>query len=160
MIIVSPKSAGIDEFRELAKKRLGFIAEHQADLSVLKSLGQFYNLEMVGPDAERGSELESGERTVRLVPLNETDVATAFAKKAVDAVVIIIAPAAPKALDWCRLLSRRAVRAPSTSYPFRTMKPLSSASQNCRLSQSLRVFFRDSRRLLQKRSRPSGRLIA
>jgi TRAP-type uncharacterized transport system substrate-binding protein len=98
MIIVSPKSAGIDEFRELAKKRLGFIAEHEADLSVLKSLGSFYNLEMLAPDGERRSEPDGGERTVTLVPLNESGVAAAFAKKAVDAVVIIIAPAAPKAL--------------------------------------------------------------
>lgn len=98
MIIVSPKSAGIDEFRELAKKRLGFIAEHQADLAVIKSLGAFYNLDIAvqGKDVRRES--DASDRLVTLVPLSETDVPTAFAKRTIDAVIIIIAPAAPRAL--------------------------------------------------------------
>ena len=98
MIIVSPKSAGIDEFRELARKRLGFIAEHEADVSVLKSLGSYYNLEIVAPTDDRRATPLDADRVVTLVPLQEAEVAGAFAKKTIDAVVIIIAPSAPKAL--------------------------------------------------------------
>ncbi|SEP24747.1 TRAP-type uncharacterized transport system, substrate-binding protein [Methylobacterium sp. ap11] len=93
MLIASPAPSGITSFPGLARKRLGIVAHRDADLWLLKNLMGYYGLALqeggTGP-------IPTGQ--VRLVPLAEEDLAGAFAAKRIDAVVAVIAPAAPMAL--------------------------------------------------------------
>ncbi|WP_425324352.1 TAXI family TRAP transporter solute-binding subunit [Methylobacterium frigidaeris] len=93
MLIASPAPSGITTFPGLARKRLGIVAHRDADLWLLKSLMGYYGLTLqeggTGP-------IPAGQ--VRLVPLAEEDLAAALAQKRIDAVVAVIAPAAPMAL--------------------------------------------------------------
>ncbi|MGX7704451.1 TAXI family TRAP transporter solute-binding subunit [Methylobacterium sp. Gmos1] len=94
MLIASPAPSGITTFPELARKRLGIVAHRDADLWLLKSLMGYYGLTL--QEGPATGPVPVGQ--VRLVPLAEEDLAGAFAEKRIDAVVAVIAPAAPMAL--------------------------------------------------------------
>ncbi|KMO20054.1 TAXI family TRAP transporter solute-binding subunit [Methylobacterium platani] len=93
MLIASPAPSGITTFPGLARKRLGIVAHRDADLWLLKSLMGYYGL---GLQEGGAGPIAAGQ--VRLVPLAEEDLPQAFASKRIDAVVAVIAPAAPMAL--------------------------------------------------------------
>ncbi|MFH6780836.1 MULTISPECIES: TAXI family TRAP transporter solute-binding subunit [Methylobacterium] len=95
MLIASPAPSGITTFPALARKRLGIVAHRDADLWLLKSLMSYYGLTLQENAAATGP-VPAGQ--VRLVPMAEEDLAAAFAQKRIDAVVAVIAPAAPMAL--------------------------------------------------------------
>jgi TRAP-type uncharacterized transport system substrate-binding protein len=94
MLIASPAPSGITTFPGLARKRLGIVAHRDADLWLLKSLMGYYGLTL--QEGAAAGPVPAGQ--VRLVPLAEEDLAGAFAEKRIDAVVAVIAPAAPMAL--------------------------------------------------------------
>ncbi|TXM72733.1 C4-dicarboxylate ABC transporter substrate-binding protein [Methylobacterium sp. WL69] len=94
MIIASPEPSGITEFADLDRKRLAILAHRDADHTLIKALVEHYGLTLLD-DAPDGP---VPARHVALVQLEEKDLAQAFAKKRVDAVVSVIAPAAPTAL--------------------------------------------------------------
>ncbi|TNC14819.1 C4-dicarboxylate ABC transporter substrate-binding protein [Methylobacterium terricola] len=93
MLIASPAPSGITTFPGLARKRLGIVAHRDADLWLLKSLMGYYGLTL-----QEGGTGPIAAGQVRLVPLAEDDLPQAFANKRIDAVVAVIAPAAPMAL--------------------------------------------------------------
>ncbi|KQU05630.1 C4-dicarboxylate ABC transporter substrate-binding protein [Methylobacterium sp. Leaf469] len=94
MIIASPEPSGITAFDDLDRKRLAILAHRDADHTLIKALVEHYGLTLLdgAPDGPVPA------RHVALVQLDEADLAQAFAKKRIDAVVSVIAPAAPTAL--------------------------------------------------------------
>ena len=94
MIVASPATGGIKTFPDLAGKRLGILARHEDDVSLLKTLLGYYALAPQAGDAA-GAVPRDG---VRLVPLEEGEVASAFKARRIDAIVSIIAPSAPRAI--------------------------------------------------------------
>lgn len=94
MIVASPGAGGITTFPGLAGKRLGILAHHEDDVSLLRTLLGYYALalqtgDVTGPVPRLG---------VRLVALEENGIAEAFRSRRIDAVVNIIAPSAPRAV--------------------------------------------------------------
>ncbi|MFD0934109.1 TAXI family TRAP transporter solute-binding subunit, partial [Methylobacterium trifolii] len=94
MIIASPDGSGITAFADLDRKRLGILAHRDADQSLIKALVEHYGLTLL----ETAPEGPVPARHVALVQVTEADLPAAFARKRVDAVVSVIAPAAPTAL--------------------------------------------------------------
>ncbi|TGD95581.1 TAXI family TRAP transporter solute-binding subunit [Methylobacterium nonmethylotrophicum] len=94
MLIASPAPSGITSFPGLARKRLGIVAHRDADLWLLKSLMAYYGLTL----QEGGGSGPVPAGQVRLVAVDEDGLAEAFAQKRIDAMVAVIAPAAPTAL--------------------------------------------------------------
>ncbi|MDP4006238.1 TAXI family TRAP transporter solute-binding subunit [Methylobacterium sp. NEAU K] len=94
MIIASPGTSGIDRFPDLDRKRLAILAHRDADEALIRSMLAHYGLTLLGKDIEG----PLPPRHVALVEVAEADLATAFARKRVDAVVAVIAPTAPAAL--------------------------------------------------------------
>ncbi|GJD51997.1 hypothetical protein OPKNFCMD_4758 [Methylobacterium crusticola] len=93
MIIAAPSPSGLTSFPALARKRLGILAHRDADFWLLKSLVGYYGLTL---QSEGSGPVPAGQ--VRLVQVAEADLPAAFAQKRIDALVTIIAPAAPMAL--------------------------------------------------------------
>lgn len=93
MMIASPEAAGIKAFPDLARKRLGIVAHKDADHTLIESLVEHYGLTL-----QEDATTPVPPRTVALVPVAEHELAAAFAEKRIDAVVAVIAPAAPTAL--------------------------------------------------------------
>ncbi len=94
MIVASPAAAGIKTFPDLAGKRLGILARHADDVSLLKTLLGYYALVLQAADAAGPVPRDA----VRLVEVGEGEVAAAIKARRIDAVVSIIAPSAPRAI--------------------------------------------------------------
>ena len=96
LVIAAPEGAEIEDVPALARKRLGIVVRHSADLPFLTNLLSFYDLlpDSPGadaPEAEPAAEIASGH--VQVVPLKLGEVATALSEKRVDAVAVIASPA-------------------------------------------------------------------
>lgn len=105
LVIAAPEAADIDDIPALARKRLGIVVRHSADLSFLTNLLSFYDLvpDNAGADAPEASpaaEAEPGHVTV--VPLKIGEVTAALADKRVDAVAVIASPASKPAASVVR----------------------------------------------------------
>lgn len=99
LLIVAPESEGLDSFPDLAKKRLGVVERHGADMQFVTSLLAFYDL-TAAAEPEGGASLESGH--VVLVPLKPAEVTKALAEDRVDAVAVIAAPASKASISTVR----------------------------------------------------------
>ncbi|KAA0124467.1 C4-dicarboxylate ABC transporter substrate-binding protein [Methylobacterium sp. P1-11] len=100
LVIAAPEAADIDDIPALARKRLGIVVRHSADLPFLTNLLSFYDLvpDSAGedaPEAEQAAEAEPGH--VVVVPLKAGDVTAALTEKRVDAVAVIASPASKSA---------------------------------------------------------------
>jgi TRAP-type uncharacterized transport system substrate-binding protein len=108
LVIAAPEAADIDDVPALARKRLGIVVRHSADLSFLTNLLSFYDLVPDTPSAEapengQGSgEPEAAAGHVVVVPLKVGDVTAALTDKRVDAVAVIASPASKAAAAMVR----------------------------------------------------------
>ena len=93
MIIAAPEVSGIDRFPDLDRKRLAILAHRDADEALIRALLGHYGLSLVTTDPDA----PLPPRHVGLVEMAEADLAAAFARKRVDAVISVIAPTAPAA---------------------------------------------------------------
>ncbi|WP_210035702.1 TAXI family TRAP transporter solute-binding subunit [Methylobacterium sp. PvR107] len=96
LVIAAPEAADIDDVPALARKRLGIVVRHSADLPFLTNLLSFYDLvpDNPGEDApEDGHALEAEAGHVVVVPLKVGEVTAALNEKRVDAVAVIASPA-------------------------------------------------------------------
>lgn len=93
MIIASPEPSGIDRFPDLDRKRLAILAHRDADEALIRALLGHYRLTLIIGEPEAALP----PRHVALIDMAEADLAAAFARKRVDAVVSVIAPTAPTA---------------------------------------------------------------
>lgn len=93
MIIASPEGSGLTSFPELAGKRLAILAHRDADQALIKAMVEHYGLTLLDKDVEG----PLPARHVALVEMPEADLAGAFAKKRIDAVISVISPTAPTA---------------------------------------------------------------
>ena len=96
LVIAAPEASEIEDVPALARKRLGIVVRHSADLPFLTNLLSFYDLlpdnpGADAPEAEPAAEIASGH--VQVVPLKLGEVATALSEKRVDAVAVIASPA-------------------------------------------------------------------
>ena len=103
LVIAAPEAADIDDIPALARKRLGIVVRHSADLPFLTNLLSFYDLV---PDSQAGEEPEVGQTAaeaeaatghVVVVPLKVGEVTAALNEKRVDAVAVIASPASKTA---------------------------------------------------------------
>ncbi|MCJ2049774.1 TAXI family TRAP transporter solute-binding subunit [Methylobacterium sp. J-070] len=112
LIIAAPDSADIDDIPALARKRLGIVVRHSADLPFLANLLSFYDLQSVSPDADApgdgqtAAESEAAAGHVAVVPLKITDVTAALTEKRVDAVAVIGSPASKTAAAMVRAVEQ------------------------------------------------------
>jgi TRAP-type uncharacterized transport system substrate-binding protein len=113
LIIAAPEAADIDDVPALARKRLGIVVRHSADLPFLTNLLSFYDLVPVSPDASAaddseaaGGEAEAAAGHVALVPLMVGDVAAALTDKRIDAVAVIASPASKAAASVMRAVEQ------------------------------------------------------
>lgn len=102
LIIAAPEAADIDDIPALARKRLGIVVRHGADLPFLTNLLSFYDLVPDHSDAEapgdrQNAEGEAAAGHVAVVPLKIGDVTAALTEKRVDAVAVIGSPASKTA---------------------------------------------------------------
>lgn len=103
LVVAAPEAADIDEIPALARKRLGVVVRHGADLPFLTNVLAFYDLvpDTPGSDGLEGShtvgEAEPATGHVLIVPLKIGDVTAALADKRVDAVAVIASPASKTA---------------------------------------------------------------
>ncbi|GJE49830.1 hypothetical protein GOFOIKOB_2870 [Methylobacterium tardum] len=96
LVITAPEAVDIDDIPALARKRLGIVVRHSADLPFLTNLLSFYDLvpDNPGEDApEDGHAAEAEAGHVVVVPLKVGDVTAALNEKRVDAVAVIASPA-------------------------------------------------------------------
>ncbi|MFE1598412.1 TAXI family TRAP transporter solute-binding subunit [Methylobacterium sp. ID0610] len=100
MIIAAPEPTPIKGVPDLARKRLAFLTERTTDQAVLQRVLGHYGLAVAnGP--------VSGPlpaRSVALVPLEEQDLASAFAEKRVDALAMLTTPTTSAATRIMRIL--------------------------------------------------------
>lgn len=90
LLVARPEQSEIDDFPDLARKRLGIVVRHGADLPFLANVLSFYDLV---PDTATGEEAaEPGAGHVTVVPLKSGEIAQAIADKRVDAVAVIASP--------------------------------------------------------------------
>ncbi|VUD73944.1 hypothetical protein MET9862_04566 [Methylobacterium symbioticum] len=85
LLLAAPEAAEIDDFPDLARKRVGLVVRHAADLPFLNNMLAFYDL---GP----GAGDEAGASHVQVVPLKPAEVTQAVAEKRVDAVAVVASP--------------------------------------------------------------------
>ncbi|MCJ2071137.1 C4-dicarboxylate ABC transporter substrate-binding protein [Methylobacterium sp. J-030] len=101
LVIAAPDAADIDDIPALARKRLGIVVRHSADLPFLTNLLSFYDLvpdnrgEAAPEDNAAAEEAEAGH--VVVVPLKVGEVTAALNDKRVDAVAVIASPASKTA---------------------------------------------------------------
>ena len=101
LVIAAPEAADLDDIPALARKRLGIVVRHSADLPFLTNLLSFYDLvpenraEEEQADAHPADEAEAGH--VAVVPLKIGEVTAALNDKRVDAVAVIASPASKSA---------------------------------------------------------------
>jgi len=101
LLIAAPEAAGIENFPDLARKRLGVVERHAADMPFLTNLLAFYDFS-AQPAAEPVLETGLGPARVALVPLTPQEVTSAIAEGRVDAVAVIAAPASKAAISTVR----------------------------------------------------------
>ncbi|WP_336486445.1 TAXI family TRAP transporter solute-binding subunit [Methylobacterium nigriterrae] len=99
LVIAAPDAAEIDSFPDLARKRLGIVVRHSADLPFLNNLLAFYDLATASPE-EAAGDVAAGR--VALVNLKPGEVTAAIAEKRVDAVAVIANPASKAAVATVR----------------------------------------------------------
>lgn len=99
LLIVAPQAQGLESFPDLARKRLGIVERHGADIPFLTSLLGFYDL-TAAAEPEGGALL--GSSHVVLVPLKPSEVTKAVQENRVDAVAVIAAPASKAAISTVR----------------------------------------------------------
>jgi TRAP-type uncharacterized transport system substrate-binding protein len=103
LVITAPEAADIDDVPDLARKRLGIVVRHSADLPFLTNLLSFYDLvpeNLSGDESEGGhtaGEAETATGHVAVVPLKVGEVTAALNEKRVDAVAVIASPASKAA---------------------------------------------------------------
>lgn len=103
LVVAAPEAAEIEDIPALARKRLGVVVRHGADLPFLTNVLAFYDLVPDppggdGPDAGRGlGETEPALGHVVIVPLKLAEVSAALTEKRVDAVAVIASPASKTA---------------------------------------------------------------
>ncbi|MHB2211763.1 TAXI family TRAP transporter solute-binding subunit [Methylobacterium sp. CM6257] len=103
LVIAAPEAADIDDVPALARKRLGIVVRHSADLPFLTNLLSFYDLvpENLSEDGSESShaagEAETATGHVVVVPLKAGEVTAALAEKRIDAVAVIASPASKAA---------------------------------------------------------------
>lgn len=90
LVVAASEAGEIDDFPDLARKRLGIVVRHGADIPFVTNLLAFYDFVPAGPDLEAGEEVPVGQ--VALVPLRAGEVTAAIAERRVDAVAIIASP--------------------------------------------------------------------
>lgn len=95
LLLAAPEAADIDDFPDLARKRVGLVVRHAADLPFLNNMLAFYDL---GP----GAGDEAGASHVQVVPLKATEVTQAVAEKRVDAVAVVASPSSKVATATVR----------------------------------------------------------
>lgn len=95
LVIARPDHSDIDEFPDLARKRLGIVVRHGADLPFIANVLSFYDLVPDTSAVEETAEPAAGHVTV--VPLKVTEIAQALTDKRVDAVAVIASPASKTA---------------------------------------------------------------
>lgn len=100
LVVAASEAGEIDDFPDLARKRLGIVVRHGADIPFVINLLAFYDFVAAGPDLEAGEEVPVGQ--VALVPLKAGEVTSAIAEKRVDAVAIIASPTSKAALATVR----------------------------------------------------------
>ncbi|WP_238181507.1 TAXI family TRAP transporter solute-binding subunit [Methylobacterium trifolii] len=89
LVIAAPAASEIEDIPDLARKRLGVVVRHDADLPFLTNLLAFYDFLPGGGEAA-GEEPAPGR--VALVMLKPAEVTAAIAEKRVDAAAIIASP--------------------------------------------------------------------
>jgi TRAP-type uncharacterized transport system substrate-binding protein len=110
LVVAAPEASGVKTFGDLARRRLGIVALHGADLPLVTGLLAFYDLAPAPAGAAlppgssglppTGSGLPPG--TTALVPLRLDEVTAALDAKRVDAVAIVAAPSGREARDLVR----------------------------------------------------------
>lgn len=95
LVVVRPDHSEIDEFPDLARKRLGIVVRHGADIPFLTNVLSFYDLVPDTVASEDGTEPAPGH--VLVVPLKAGEITQAIADKRVDAVAVIASPASKMA---------------------------------------------------------------
>jgi TRAP-type uncharacterized transport system substrate-binding protein len=98
LVIAAPEASEIEDVPALARKRLGVVVRHGADLPFLTNLLSFYDLlpdspMADAPDGDPATEAEIAAGHVQVVPLKIGEVTAALAEKRVDAVAVIASPA-------------------------------------------------------------------
>jgi TRAP-type uncharacterized transport system substrate-binding protein len=91
LIVLAPAAAGIDDFGDLARKRLGVVTQHEADLPSIESVLSHYDLMIP---------------TVALVAMDAEEVEAAFKAKRIDAVAFFAPPTAERAGRIARAVAR------------------------------------------------------
>ena len=99
LLIAAPEAAGLESFPDLARKRLGVVERHAADLPFLTNLLGFYDFV---PQSAADGDVVLGPARVALVPLKPAEVTSAIAEGRVDAVAVIAAPASKAAISTVR----------------------------------------------------------
>ena len=99
LLIATPEASGIESFPDLARKRLGIVVRHAADMPFVTNLLSFYDFTSAAA-AEPGETLAAGH--VVLVPLKPGDVTAALEAGTVDAVAVIAAPTSKAAISTIR----------------------------------------------------------
>lgn len=87
LVLLASGAAKIEDLADLAGKRLGLVTHHAADLPVLTTVLQHYDL---APPA------------IAIVPLKPDEVEAAFAGKRIDALAFVAAPVAAEAANLAR----------------------------------------------------------
>ena len=95
LLLAAPEAAEIEDFPDLARKRIGLVVRHAADLPFLNNMLAFYDL---GP----GAGDEAGAGHVQVVPLKAGEVTQAVAEKRVDAVAVVASPSSKVAAATVR----------------------------------------------------------
>ncbi len=96
LIVAASEAGDIDDFPDLARKRLGIVVRHGADMPFVTNLLTFYDFLPADPEIGAGEEIPPGQ--VALVPLKASEVTAAIAEKRVDAVAIIASPSSKAAV--------------------------------------------------------------
>jgi TRAP-type uncharacterized transport system substrate-binding protein len=87
LVLLAPAAGKITEMAGLAKKRLGVVSHHEADLPIVTKILTHYDL---------------GPPTVTLVPLPAEEIESAFTMKRIDALAFVSAPVSREAADLTR----------------------------------------------------------
>jgi TRAP-type uncharacterized transport system substrate-binding protein len=87
LVILTPAASKITDMAGLAKKRLGLVSHHEADLPILGKILTHYDL---------------APPNVTLVPLGADEVESAFMAKRIDALAFVAVPVSREAADLTR----------------------------------------------------------
>jgi TRAP-type uncharacterized transport system substrate-binding protein len=90
LVVARPEQNEIEDFPDLARKRLGIVVRHGADLPFLANVLSFYDLVPDAPSDDETAETAAGH--VLVVPLKASEITQALTEKRVDAVAVIASP--------------------------------------------------------------------